>query len=371
VTNVNKKQISDLIKYNVCLKAYNTFGIDVSAARFIQPGSCETLPEICRSFPKEKFLFLGGGSNILFTQDFPGTVIHFPAPIPEKIASVLDASSFSETIKGQCFFLTDVPANVPWDAFAAWAVSQSLWGTECLGGIPGTAGAAPVQNIGAYGQEIWQIIDSVSGFDFQTGDFRVIPGRSCEWGYRNSIFKRSIYRTFFITSVRFRLRKESSRDIPKRALACFGADCPNNPAPSQIRNAVLNERSKKLPDPAVLPNAGSFFKNPVVSIEVAEAIQRTYPEMPLFDVTDKPTDVPAKDIPQSGKFAKIPAAFLIDKCGWKGRTLGRAGVHHLQPLVLVNRGNAEGKEILTLAEAVKESVLRTFGIDLETEVVVV
>lgn len=290
-------------------------------------------------------LVLGGGSNLLFVSDFAGLVIYpnIPGIVPEKE----DANHV----------WVRAGAGVEWDDFVEFAVNKCWGGVENLSLIPGKVGAAPVQNIGAYGQEAADAIESVSGIDLRTGEEWEINAADCRFAYRNSIFKQELRGKFLVTSVLFRLTKFPQLNLSYDGVARMLEGIPE-PSIADVRKVILDIRRSKLPDPAVIGNAGSFFKNPVVDAELVTQLEMNYPGMPQYAVNE-----PGK--------VKLSAGWLIDQCGWKGATRGGAGVHERHALVLVNRGEATGKEIYGLSEEIRKSVQERFGVDLEREVLVI
>lgn len=328
------------------LEKRNSFGIEATARRIVEFDDTASLRSYLLSRKgsarTQRMTVLGGGNNILFTGDFEGTLLH---PLDD---------SFSIAEQTPESVLVRAGAGMDWDTFVGRCISLGLWGTENLSAIPGTVGAAPVQNIGAYGAEAKDIIESVEAFDLTTMKETAIAGGHCGFGYRDSVFKRLLYGRTVITAVNFRLSKAPHPNLSYGALASEvervgGASLEN------IRQAVINIRNAKLPDPTVLGNAGSFFKNPVIASAAAQSIQRKYPDMPSYPESD------------SGN-VKIPAGWLIENAGWKGRRRGRAGVYHRQALILVNHGGATGREIAELAEEIISAVESMFGIRMETEV---
>ncbi|WP_372773300.1 UDP-N-acetylmuramate dehydrogenase [Mangrovibacterium sp.] len=329
---------------NFSLKAFNTFGVDAKARYFFEFTELEDLPVFLASFPdweKVPLLVMGGGSNLLFTADFEGLVLH--ANIP----------GICQVKEDRNYVWVEVGAGEIWDRFVAWCVSQRFVGLENLSLIPGNVGSAPVQNIGAYGVEVCDLVDTVKGFDLKTFTDYEIPGAECRFGYRDSIFKHELKNRFIVTSVVFRLDKFAEYKLDygdlKAEVERRGGENLNN-----IREAVIAIRESKLPDPERLGNAGSFFKNPVVANVVAEQLKSQFPAMPLY---------PAGE----GK-SKLAAGWLIDQCGWKGFRDGDAGVHEKQALVIVNHGKASGAELYALALKIQESVRKQFNVQLEPEV---
>ena len=330
------------IKENHSLKPYNTFGIEVKARYFFRANSLEELKDVLENhrdcFP---FMIIGEGSNILFTKDFNGLILQ-PA---------IKGINILEDDLEHC--LVEVGAGENWDDFVRWSVESNLGGIENLSLIPGSTGSSPIQNIGAYGAEVKDVIKSVSYLDLESFEIVSIPSHKCNFDYRNSIFKTQLKNRVVITSVVFRLCHNpvfntTYGNLQAEAEKMGGLNL------ERVRNAVINIRRSKLPDPVILGNAGSFFKNPVVEAAIANKLKDQYDLMPLFPVSEERT--------------KIPAGWLIEQCGWKGKRKGNAGVHDKQALVLVNYGNAPGAEIYDLAIKISDSVLNRFGIKLEPEV---
>lgn len=321
------------------LLAHNTFGIEARAKRFIEYDSEAELADIIREMPNdEPLLHIGGGSNLLFTADYPGTILH------SAIRGIEIMEEDAETV------LLRVGAGEVWDEFVAFAVQHGWGGVENLSLIPGEVGASAVQNIGAYGAEAKDVIVLVEAIELRSGQKRILGNAECCYAYRQSIFKRELRGAYAITYVTYRLRKHPQLNLTYGGLSRL------NPLPqtiAEVRQAIINTRNAKLPDPKVTGNAGSFFMNPVVCREVFESIQRDYPDMPFYEVPDG---------------IKIPAGWMIDQCGWKGKSLGRAGVHDRQALVLVNLGGATSEEIIRLCETICRDVQAKFGVNIHPEV---
>lgn len=332
-----------MIHRNVSLKKYNTFGLDYITENLITPGTEAEAISLFkkRGEMKEPLFILGGGSNILFTKDFVGTIIH-----PE-IGGIETEDQKNDRVIVSC------GAGVKWDTFVEWAVRHDLGGIENLSLIPGSAGATPVQNIGAYGAEVKETILKVRGISLQDGRIEEFSNRDCRFGYRDSIFKNELKGKYLITKVYYEL---STRHEFRTGYGSIKEEAGKlGPVSlSTIREAVINIRREKLPDPEILGNAGSFFKNPVVSAADAELLKKEYPQMPQYD-----------DL-SGGK--KVAAGWLIEQCGWKGKRIGGAGVHDKQALVLVNYGKAGGKQISELSELIRISVAAKFGVTLQCEV---
>lgn len=337
-----------MIFKNIPLGKYNTFGLNYIAEFMIQIKTEEEATDIFHrnNTLKKPLLILGGGSNILFTSDYDGTIL-YPQTGGMKIET-------EEADNG--YVIVSAGAGVNWDDFVAWSVNKGFGGVENLSLIPGKVGATPVQNIGAYGVEVKDYIDSVKTINISDGSIRVFSNDECAFGYRNSIFKNSEKGKYLITRVYYRLSVKPSLNLSYESLkdevSKLGKTTLKN-----VRQGVINIRRNKLPDPEITGNAGSFFKNPVVKSSVAELLQNKFPGMPVY-----------KD--KEG-YIKLASGWLIDQCGWKGKRYGDAGVHDKQALVLVNYGKATGKEIYSLSQEIQKSVLDKFGISLEREVEVV
>ena len=293
-------------------------------------------------FKNVKKIFLGGGSNVLFLKDFDGLVIL------NKLKGVKISREDSENV------LIRSMGGESWNNFVNFAVERDLWGVENLASIPGTVGAAPMQNIGAYGAEIKNVLENVETFNFDTGEKKIFNREECKLGYRDSIFKNELKDKSFITAVTFKLNKTSHKNVDYKVLRDYLEKNKIKVKHSKdISDAVSAIRKDKLPNPAVTPNAGSFFKNVFVEESELERLQKIYPDIPNFD---------------DEGIVKIPAGWLIEQCGWKGKRVGNVGVHDKQALVLVNYGGAIGEEILALANLIISDVKEKFGLDLIPEV---
>ena len=336
-----------IIQENFSLKRLNTFHFDVNARYFSAPQNEEEIIEIL-SKPQLKdcpLLVLGGGSNILFKSDFNGLVLK---PNIQTIKTIDE---------NEDHIWVEAGAGIDWDQFVEWTVKHGYYGIENLSLIPGNVGASPVQNIGAYGVEVKDVITQVNGIFLDTLEPFSFKNHECKFDYRNSIFKNTLKGNTIITSVQFLLNKNGALKADyngvKEEIEKLGEKSLSN-----IRQAIINIREAKLPDPELMGNVGSFFKNPIVPSEIANKILDTYPNAPHYPVDEKLT--------------KIPAGWMIDQCGWKGKSLGNAAVHEHQALVLVNKtGHASGGEILNLASEIEKSVEERFGIRIEKEVNVV
>ena len=338
-------RMKDLRKYSVL--EHNTFGIDVQAERFVEYASVDELVGFLKGGTKDGCLpifHIGGGSNLLFTGDFNGTLLHSAIKGIECVGSDDEGN-----------VLVRVGAGEVWDDFVEYAVEHGWHGIENLSLIPGEVGASAVQNIGAYGVEAKDFIVSVEAVSLSDGTVRTFENAECEYGYRTSVFKTRLKGMYAVTYVIFRLSLEFS---PLLTYGNVSACLPEGEVvtPHLLRRTIIDIRESKLPDPKVQGNAGSFFMNPVVERDKFESIRKDYPDMPYYEV-------------EGG--VKIPAGWMIEQCGWKGRGLGRAGVHSRQALVLVNLGGATGEEILRLCDSVRESVLEKFGVEIHPEVNVI
>ncbi len=334
-----------VVKNEVSLKPFNTFGVNAKAHYFAEIVSVSDLQKAL-SFTKEKkipLLMLGGGSNILFTSDFEGLVL-------------LNRMQGMETVKETDEFLwLKVMGGGSWPDWVDYCVERGLGGIENLSLIPGTIGAAPIQNIGAYGVEVKEVVDNVEIFDVEKGETRIVTNQGCEFAYRNSLFKKSVKGKYFVLSVTFKLSRKPTLNLNYAPLKSYfeGRDT-ESISVLEVSEAVKRIRRSKLPNPDKLGNAGSFFKNPVVKNSRLQKLLKTYPEIPHY--------------PFDKNSSKLAAGWLIERCGWKGKRIGDAGVHDKQALVLVNYGSASGEEVVNLATEVKKSVEKEFGVRLEFEV---
>lgn len=332
------------IKKNYDLTKLNTFGIPARTKFFIELNYESELEELFKSaeFKNNEKLFLGGGSNILFTKDFDGIVVL------NKLKGIEILKEDSENV-----FIKSM-GGVMWHDLVMFIVNRGYWGIENLSLIPGTVGAAPMQNIGAYGAEIKDILENVEAYEIENGEKKIFNKEECEFGYRESIFKNKLKGKYFITSVTLKLSKKENKNIDYKVLKEYleknKIEVKNS---KDISDAVASIRKSKLPDPVLIGNAGSFFKNVFVTKEKIKILLSVYPEMPYFE--------------EDG-IIKIPAGWLIEKCGWKGKRVGNVGVHEKQALVLVNYGGATGEEVKNLSEQIIASVFSRFSLTLEREV---
>ncbi len=327
------------------LLSHNTFGIDVRCRQFLEFASVQEAREAGRllAVGHLPYIIIGGGSNLLLTRHFPGIVVR------SCIRGIQPLHRDGQSV------LVSVGSGENWDALVGKCIDNGWYGAENLSLIPGDVGASAVQNIGAYGAEACELIDQVEAVRIADGAVVTIPAAECQYGYRQSRFKQEWKDRFLITHVVFRFSLTFS---PRLDYGNLRAEAERrgivSPTPRQLRQMVIDIRREKLPDPSVEGNAGSFFMNPVVSRQQFLRLQQRYPLMPHYDVDET--------------HQKIPAAWLIEQCGWKGRTVGRAGVHHRQALVLVNRGGATGQDIVDLCNAIRADVKSAFDIDLHPEV---
>jgi UDP-N-acetylmuramate dehydrogenase len=341
---------------NVSLKPYNTFGIDAAAKYFTEINSVDDYRALLddKKLASEKKLILGGGSNILLTQNYDGLVIHNCIPGIEVVSQT------------EHFVIVKANAGVVWHQLVLWAIEQNYGGIENLSLIPGLVGAAPMQNIGAYGVEIKDVFQQLEAVNIHTGELQIFNLPDCEFGYRESVFKERLKGQFLIASVTLRFTKlNSAHALAQYRFRTDYGDIKETLSQMQAYNltikavsdAVIKIRSAKLPDPQKIGNAGSFFKNPVISNEQYQTLVAKYPVMPSYV--------------QKDGTVKVPAGWLIEQCGFKGKVVGNTGAHATQALVLVNYGNATGHEIWQLALTIQQAVKDKFGINISPEVNVV
>lgn len=335
------------IQHNFSLKNYNTFGIEAKAKQFVAVHNLDELKKVLHENQSETKFLLGGGSNMLLTQDIDSLVIH------------IDLKGKKIIKEDDDFVWVESQAGEIWHEFVLWTIDQNFGGLENMSLIPGNVGTTPVQNIGAYGAEIKDTFVSCDAMNIETQEMKTFPKDECKFGYRESIFKHEAKDKFIITSVIFKLKKHSHNinigygDIQSE----LAKNEIENPTIKDVSNAVIAIRNTKLPNPKELGNSGSFFKNPVISRELFEKVQEKFPEVKYFEVS--PTEV------------KVPAGWLIENAGLKGYRNGDAGVHKNQALVLVNYGNATGQDILNLSKYVQKTVFDKYGIAIEAEVNVI
>lgn len=333
-----------MIQFNVSLQPYNTFGIDVSAAAFARFSTVTELEAVLlENNGKLPLFILGGGSNILFTKPVDALVLK------NELKGFEHLNETEDTIDIR------VGAGEEWHAFVRYCVEKGWGGVENLSLIPGSVGASPMQNIGAYGAEIKDCFVELTAFHIEKRALHTFSAADCAFGYRESVFKRALKGQYIIVSVTYRLQKQPQFNTAYGAIQTeLDAMNVTELSVSAISQAVMNIRNSKLPNPKELGNAGSFFKNPVVDSGVAAALKERFPEMPSY--------------PQPDGSAKLAAGWLIEQAGWKGKRIGNCGVHARQALVLVNYGGATGNEIYALSQAVLDDVQLQFGVLLEREV---
>ncbi len=332
------------IEQATSLKPYNTFGIEAKAKHFASPQSIEELKEVMslKEYP-EKFI-LGGGSNMLLTKDINALVVH------------IDLRGIETLEETDNFIHIKAAAGENWHEFVLSCLKQNYGGLENLSLIPGNVGAAPIQNIGAYGVELKDVFVSCETLNVETLEMKTFDHEACHFGYRESIFKQELKGQYIITSVTFKLTKKDH--VLNTMYGAIDSELQHmqisQPTIQDISNAVIAIRQSKLPDPKEIGNSGSFFKNPVISNEQLASLKLNFPDIPSYFV--------------SGTEVKVPAGWLIEKAGFKGKTLGDYGVHRQQALVLVNYGNAKGIDILNLALLIQKTIYRIFNIHIHTEV---
>jgi UDP-N-acetylmuramate dehydrogenase len=332
------------IHTNFSLKKYNTFGIEAKARQFVSVQSVDELITVLNENLTTKKFILGGGSNMLLTQDIDALVIH------------LDLKGKKIIDENDDFVWVESQGGENWHEFVIWTIDQNFGGLENLSLIPGNVGTTPIQNIGAYGVEIKDTFVLCEAIHIETQELIIFTNEKCKFGYRESIFKNEVKDEFIITSVVFKLtKKEHKLNTSYGAIeAELEKQHISNPTLKDVSNAVISIRQSKLPDPKELGNSGSFFKNPVILKTDFEKIQQKFPEMPHYVVSE--TEV------------KVPAGWLIEQAGFKGKRFGDAGIHKNQALVLVNYGNATGQEILAVAKDIQATIEAAFSISIQTEV---
>ena len=331
---------------NTSLKAYNTFGIDVAAEHLVSIESTGELVKTLAEISQKELLILGGGSNVLFMNDIKGTVL----------LNKLEGISVVDENEGHVW--VKAGGGVNWHEFVLHCIHQNWAGIENLSLIPGSVGAAPMQNIGAYGVETKDVFHELEAIEISTGKLKTFSNAECQFGYRESVFKQALKGQYLISSVTFKLDKKPTFKTSYGAITTELENMKVTDFSIQaISKAVINIRQSKLPDPKVTGNAGSFFKNPVVPISLSESIKKEYPEASAYPVDDNSM--------------KLAAGWLIDKAGWKGKTYGNYGVHPKQALVLVNYGGATGQNIYDLSTEILADIKSKFGVELEREVNIV
>ena len=330
------------MEYNIDLKNFTTFGVSANAKKFATFSTEEEARNLTKN-NNEALLILGGGSNVLLTQDFNGLVLKNEI----KGISIIEKNNVTVVLK--------VGAGEEWHNFVLHTIENGYFGIENMSLIPGSVGASPMQNIGAYGVEIKDVFEKLEALEIETGEIHTFTKEACAFGYRESVFKHALKGKFIITHVYFRL------SLVEKISTKYGAieqellkNGISNPTSKDVSNAVIAIRSSKLPNPKDLGNAGSFFKNPVVPIKLYNKIRETFSNAPSYPIDEN--------------FVKVPAGWLIESAGWKGKKIGACGVHVNQALVLVNYGGATGNDILNLSTEIIENIYQKFGIVLEREV---
>ena len=333
------------IQTNFSLKNYNTFGIDAKAKQFVSVSSISELKEVLTA--NNDIFILGGGSNMLLTQDIEKLVVH----VNLKGREIVEENDDFAIVKAQ--------AGENWHEFVLWCIDQNFGGIENLSLIPGTVGASPMQNIGAYGVEIKEVFHSLKALNRITFQIEEFDAKACQFGYRESVFKADLKNQYVIVSVVFKLTKKNHK--LNTSYGAIDVELENmgikKPTIQEVSKAVIAIRESKLPNPKELGNSGSFFKNPIITKEAFEKAKALHAEMPHYVVSE--TEV------------KVPAGWLIEQAGFKGKRFGDAGVHKNQALVLVNYGTATGAEIVALSKNIQETILEKFGIAIEAEVNIV
>ena len=327
---------------------YTTFGIPATADRYLTASTRDELQDILRQhrLHNDPLFVLGGGSNVIFSKHYHGTVIHL-----ENKGIRLVEEPPSDKV------LIEAAAGENWDSFVQHCIAQGWHGTENLAAIPGTVGAAPVQNVGAYGIEAKDLVHTVLTIDLATGQERTFTNEECCFGYRNSIFKETLKGKYLVWSVTFRLHSTFTPDLHYKALSdALTAEGIDKPTARQLADTIAKVRWSKLPRPEETGSAGSFFKNPIVTTQHYERLKADYPDIVAYPTADG---------------YKLAAGWLIEHAGWKGRSMGRCGVYEKQALVLVNRGGCTGSEVVTLANAITEDIKNQFGVTLEKEAIII
>lgn len=332
------------LKKNISLKPFNTFGIDAKATHFVSVSTLDELKQVLALKNHPNKLILGGGSNMLLTKDYKGLVIH------------INLKGIEIVLEDDSFVLVKAQAGENWHEFVMFCINNNFGGVENLSLIPGNVGTTPIQNIGAYGVELKDVFESCEALSIELATLQTFNKESCHFDYRNSVFKQEAKGKFIITSVTFKLTKQNhTLHLNYGTIASQLEEmCIQNPTIQDISKAVIYIRESKLPNPKIIGNSGSFFKNPVVSKAHYNKLLQNFDDMPSYQISE--TEV------------KIPAGWLIEKAGFKGKRFGDYGVHKNQALVLVNYGNAKGADILKLSELIQSTIERLFEISIEAEV---
>lgn len=332
------------VQHNISLKPYNTFGIDVKAKQFVSVENIDDLKAIFSSEEYPNKFIIGGGSNMLLTKDIDALVIHLNL----KGKTIVSENDNHVFIKAE--------AGENWHDFVLWTLNQNYGGLENMSLIPGNVGTSPIQNIGAYGVELKDVFESCEVLNLDTLTIETLTNKDCNFGYRNSIFKNEAKGKYIILNVTFKLTKNNHNLHTNYGAIISQLETMNvtNPTIQDVSKAVIAIRQSKLPDPKEIGNSGSFFKNPIISTEQFKELQRNFPDAPHYVISE--TEV------------KVPAGWLIETAGFKGKTFDNYGVHKKQALVLVNYGGAKGEDILQLSKLIQKTIYRIFNISIEAEV---
>ncbi|MDG4714663.1 UDP-N-acetylmuramate dehydrogenase [Winogradskyella marincola] len=333
-----------VIEHNVSLQPFNTFGLDAKAKSYCNITNEAALIEVLKTQSNQPIFILGGGSNMLLTKDIEALVLHINLKGIE-VVNETDDTVFVKAMAGE-----------NWHQFVLWCIEHNYGGIENLSLIPGNVGTSPIQNIGAYGVELKDVFESCEAINVNTQDTRTFTKEDCKFGYRESVFKQDLKGEYIITSVTFKLSKQNHSlhtdyGAIKQQLQTSSIE---NPTIKDVSNAVIAIRQSKLPAPKEIGNSGSFFKNPVITSDQFKTLQSNFPEVPSYKVSDT--------------LVKVPAGWLIEQAGFKGKRFKDYGVHKKQALVLVNYGNANGNDIYDLALLIQKTIKRIFNISIETEV---
>lgn len=332
------------IQQNISLKSFNTFGIDANAKHFVSVNSINELQEVLKLNEYPQKFILGGGSNMLLTKDIEALVIH----VNIKGIEIISNDNKNVVVK--------VNAGENWHEFVLWCLEHNFGGIENLSLIPGNVGSAPIQNIGAYGVELKDVFVSCEAFDLKSHFFKTFTREECKFNYRESIFKHQVKGKYIITSITLQLTAKNHKfhtDYGAISNQLLKMNI-TKPTIQDLSKAIIAIRQSKLPNPKEIGNSGSFFKNPIIPIQHFNTLKAIFPDIPSYEVSE--TEI------------KVPAGWLIEKAGFKGKTFGNYGVHKQQALVLVNYGGAKGKDILSLARLIQKTIKRIYSINIETEV---
>jgi UDP-N-acetylmuramate dehydrogenase len=332
------------IEHNVSLQPFNTFGLEAKAKSYCNITDKTVLSEVLKTNKNQPLFILGGGSNMLLTKDIETLVLH----INLKGIEVINESDNTVFVKAM--------AGENWHQFVLWCLEHNYGGIENLSLIPGNVGTSPIQNIGAYGVELKDVFESCEAINVNTQDIRTFTKEDCKFGYRESVFKQDLKGEYIITSVTFKLSKQNHQLHTDYGAIKQQLQISNivKPTIKDVSNAVIAIRQSKLPDPKDIGNSGSFFKNPVITAEEFKELQTNFPDVPSYKASDT--------------LVKVPAGWLIEQAGFKGKRFNDYGVHQKQALVLVNYGNAKGSDIFELAQLIQKTIKRIFNISIETEV---